>query len=273
MMNRSKIFTRVLLCGLCVAGSTTASERLFTYTYEPETMPKGLFEFEQWITWRAGRNSAVGQGDYNRFEFREEFEYGVTDNYTLALYVNTDFTSYRDSAIDSHFSEYEWKGISLENIYMVLNPAEKPVGLSLYLEGTIGKGEAEVEEKLILGQRHGDWKWAFNLVHATEWEEDFEETEGELEADFGLTRILSPRWAVGLEVRGQSHIPDYREFEDFALYVGPVVSYRRDKWWVALTVMPQVHGANYDGNPDGNTNLDLVGHERVNTRLLFGFSF
>ena len=36
-----------------------ATERFFTYTYEPETMLKGVLEYEQWLTLRAGRNSTV----------------------------------------------------------------------------------------------------------------------------------------------------------------------------------------------------------------------
>ena len=34
--------------------------------------------------------------------------------------------------------------------------------------------------------------------------------------------------------------------------------------------MPQVYGANFEGNPDNNQHLELEGHERVNVRLLFG---
>ncbi len=48
---------------------------------------------------------------------------------------------------------------------MVLNPAEHAVGLTLYLEPRYSGDQAEVEEKIILGQRHGNWKWAFNLTH------------------------------------------------------------------------------------------------------------
>jgi len=61
--------------------------------------------------------------------------------------------------------------------------------------------------------------------------------------------------------------------ENTALYVGPVVTYTRDKWWATLSVMPQVYGANFQDNPDGNTHLDLEGHERVNVRLIFGLNF
>ena len=37
--------------------------------------------------------------------------------------------------------------------------------------------------------------------------------------------------------------------------------------------MPQIYGANFGSNPDGNLHLDLQGHERLNVRLLFGFGF
>ena len=45
------------------------------------------------------------------------------------------------------------------------------------------------------------------------------------------------------------------------------------RWWGALTVMPQVYGANFDGNPDGIHHLELEGHERWNVRLIVGVNF
>ena len=164
-------------------------------------------------------------------------------------------------------------GISVENRYMVLNPATHAVGLTLYLEPAFSGEEAEIEQKIILGQRHGDWKWALNLTHATEWTDDFREVEGELEVSFGLAYQLSPRWAVGFEIRDHNELPGYKEWENTALYIGPVISYKREHWWAALTMMPQVYGANYTGDPDGNHSLELEGHERWNVRLLFGYNF
>ena len=81
---------------------------------------------------------------------------------------------------------------------MLLNPADHAVGLTLYLEPRFSGDEAEVEEKIILGQRHGDWKWAFNLTHATEWLDNLHTTEGELEASFGLARDFGKRWSLAL---------------------------------------------------------------------------
>ena len=261
------------LAGFAFIFAAPATERNFTYTYEPETMPKGGLEFEQWVTLHLGRDAAVGQEDYNRWEFRTEAEYGLTDNYTLSFYVNQSLENYVDPTSDTRVSDYHFDGISLENKYLVLNPAEKPVGLALYLEPRIAGDEAELEEKIILGQRHGLWKWAFNISHATEWLNDFRDVEGELEGSLGLTRELSRHWSLGIEARDHNELPDYNQWENTAVYVGPVVSYRNEKWWATLTVMPQVYGANFLGNPDANIHLDLEGHERWNIRLIAGISF
>ncbi|MBI3876529.1 MAG: hypothetical protein HY300_11365 [Verrucomicrobia bacterium] len=261
-----------LVCALCLAESR-ADERRFTYTYEPETMPAGGMEFEQWITLRTQRNKAVGQSNFNLWEVRSALEYGVTDNYAVELYLNTQSESFRDPATGADSSTFRFTGVSLENRYQVWNPAEKFVGLTLYLEPRFSGDEAEVEQKIILGQRHGKWKWALNLTHAAEWSENLHKTEGEVEASFGIARQINKRWALGLELRDHNELPDYAKWENTALFLGPVVSYRQEKWWAALTVMPQVYGANFIGNPDNNRHLDLEGHERVNVRLIFGISF
>lgn len=262
------------LCAAALSlGTALATERSFTYTYEPETMPKGGMEYEQWVTLRAGRNTAVGQQDYNRWELRHELEYGVTDNYTLSLYFNESLEHFHDPVEQRSHSRFHFDGVSLENKYLVLNPAEKPVGLALYLEPRFAGDEAELEQKIILGQRYGDWKWAFNLTHATEWFDDLHQTEGEVEASLGITRALGTHWSLGLEARDHNELPDYSLWENTALYIGPVLAYKQEKWWAALTVMPQIFGANFDGNPSKSNYQELEGHERWNARLIVGFSF
>jgi len=194
-------------------------------------------EFEQWVTLRTQRNKTVGQDNFNRWELREEFEYGVTDNYTVALYLNTQAESFRDPIAGAIKSKFEFAGVSIENRYMVLNPATHAVGLALYLEPRFSGDEAEVEEKIILGQRRGNWKWALNLSHATEWEDDLREVVGELEASLGIARDFGKGWAAGLEFRNHTELPEYEKWEHTAFFLGPVVSYRREKWWAALTIM------------------------------------
>ena len=263
-----------ILLGLwLVAGAAHADHRLFTDTYEPETEPQGDWEYEEDVRLRAGRNATVGQEHYQQWVFRHEIEYGVTDRYTTSLYLNHADTHFTDPTLGRTTSHHEYTGVSWENRYLVLDPVTHPVGLTLYLEPTYDGENAELEQKIILGQRHGDWKWALNLTHATEWSDSFHAKEGELELTFGVARQLNRRWAVGLELRDHNELPDYRHWENTAVYLGPVVSYRRWNWWAALSVMPQIYGANYLGNADNNTHLDLEGHERWNVRLLFGFGF
>src|SRR5204863_8383441 len=141
-------------------------------------------------------------------------------------------TNFRNPDSGAHISHFQYDGVSLENRYLVLNPVEHVVGLALYLEPRIGPHEAELEEKLILGQRHGDWKWALSLTHATEWQDNFHSTEGEVELSFGLTRKFSSHWSIGLEARDHSELPEYRIWENTMLCVGPVVTYQQGKWRV-----------------------------------------
>jgi hypothetical protein len=204
---------------------------------------------------------------------RQELEYGVTDWYSASLYVNESIQRFRDPATGGNVSDADWKGISIENRFNVVNPATHKIGLTLYVEGRYSGQEAELEEKIIIGQRHGDWKWALNLMHATEWADHFRRHEGELELTAGLARQLTRRWSLGFEIREHNELPEYDKWENTAVFVGPVVSYRRNGWWAALSVMPQIYGTNFSGNPDQNSHLELEGHERLNVRLLFGFTF
>jgi len=256
-----------------IAATALADNRLFTYTYEPETEPKGDWEFEQSITSRLMRNSTVGQKDYQRWQFSTEVEYGFTDRYTASLRINDDYESFTDPATGVTAGNNRWAGLSMENRFMVLDPLNSPVGLTLYLEPTYDGQNFELEQKIILGQRYGDWKWALNLSHATEWEDEFREKEGELELSAGLAYQLTHRWSVGIELRDHNELPEYEQWENTALYLGPVISYHRQSWWAALSVMPQVWGHNFTGDPDGDKSFELEGHERLNMRLLVGFSF
>ena len=269
---RHILWVALLALTFCSA-NLRADERRFSYTYEPETLPKGDTEFETWITLRSQRNKTVGQENFNRWELRQALEYGVNDRYTVEFYLNEASQSYRNPATGEDISESRFGGVSLENRYMMLNPAEHVVGLTLYLEARFSGDEAEVEQKIILGRRQGNWKWAFNLTHATEWSENFHKAEGELEASLGISRDLNPHWSIGLELRDHNELPDYQKWENTALFLGPVISCRREKWWAVLSVLPQIYGVNHGGDPDGNRHLELEGHERLNVRFLFGIDF
>lgn len=262
----------IFLCLLCTSAVAFADNRLFTYTYEPETEPKGDWELEQTITSRIGRNATVGQKEYQSWKFSTEIEHGFTDRYTAAFYVHDTFTHYLVPG-GGRVSDNRWTGFSLENRYLVLDPRDNAIGLTVYLEPEYDGKNAELEQKIIIGQRFGKWKWAVNFTHATEWENDFREKEGEVELSAGLARDLSDHWSLGVELRNHYELPEYEEWENTAVYFGPTLSYHRQKWWAALSVMPQIFGVNFLEDEDRNHHLELEGHEKLNLRLMVGFSF
>ncbi len=282
-MNTRKL-AALLLFICCFPSSKTAyaSEKFFAYSYEPETMPQGASEFENWVTLRTQRNDAVEQHNYNKWELRQEFEYGVTDNYSVSLYLNESYEYFSSKSIDEdtgietteRTKVSSFDGVSIENRYMVLNPATNPVGLTLYFEPRFSGEALELEEKIILGQRVGDWKWALNISHATEWTEDFNKKEGELEFTFGLTREINKRWHLGVEFRNHNELPEYKTWQNTVFFAGPVVTYNQENWWVTVSALAQVYGKNYQKpDPDGKSNFELEGHEYLNVRCIIGISF
>ena len=249
-----------------------ADERFFTYSYEAASvLPKGAVEFEQWITYRGGKES----GNYARWDFREELEFGVTDRYTTALYLNfRDTFSDLSAAPGDEVDEFEFKGISSEHKFQLLNPHEKPIGMLAYGEVTTDGSELELEEKLIFQKFFGPdetWNAVFNIITEQEWEYEAAETgeESVLEFTAGLSYRLSRNWAIGAEARHHRvYSGMYDEEEANAWFVGPNVHFGSAKWWATLTVLPQVAG-----DPDTRWGLELDEHTRIEVRLIAGYNF
>ena len=90
-----------------------------------------------------------------------------------------------------------------------------------------------------------------------------------LEVDAAACWFLTPRLTAGLELRSHTVVLPGDEPTRSALFLGPTVSYARQGWWVAASVLPQIRAL--AGASDGH--LDLVEHERVEVRFLFGLEF
>lgn len=274
MIESNKVMS--LKAGFIVAASVftmaavQADERLFTYSYEADSvLPKGGFEFEQWVTYRGGKEEGV----FARWDLREEIEYGVTDRYTTALYLNFRDTFSEDVAGVGDRDRFEFKGISSEHKFQLLNPNLNPVGVLLYGEITTDGHELELEQKLVLSKTLAEkWTLAFNAVIEEEWEFESHETEEALELQFtaGVSYRLNPNWSVGLEAL---HVREFEglgfnDQETSAYFIGPNLHYGTSRWWATLTVMPQI-----SGRPDTESGFDLVHQERVQVRLIAGINF
>lgn len=246
--------------------SASADERFFSYVYESDPMPEGGWELEQWITNQNGRDDQ----DYSAWNFRTEIEHGITANLTGALYLNWDSIRIDRDSGDST-TEAEFKGVSGELLYSILNPLLDPVGLAVYGEYTTDGTDQEAETKIILSKDLGNFILAAHAEYEMEWEREDQRTEQEASIEFALGAAykLSPQWSVGVEARNKSAYPDGldlsgQEYQTWS--VGPNVHYGSPKWWATLTVLPQVWG-NGDGSSGGR---NLVHEEEVEIRLLVG---
>ena len=265
-----------LLLAALAAGtlaSARADERFFTYVNDADVLPKGRWEFEQWLTYREGYPG--GDRDYNQhlWDFREEIEYGLTERLTTALYLNfrQEQTVARKEGLEDS-SEFYFKGVSAEFKYQLLNPNLKPVGLALYFEPTYNGHEQELEYKLLFSKNLGEkWVLAANAVYEQEWEQEEGKTQEEsvLEFTLGTAYRLTPKWSVGLEARYHSVYEGLglNEHLGSGWFVGPNVHYGSSKWWATLTILPQVAGNPSDGG------INRTEHQTFETRLLFGINF
>lgn len=240
----------VVLLGM--ASPALAGYRPFTFTYDTYPMAKGELEFEQWFTYSGPK---VDGESFNRFAFREEIEYGLTDNFRLAFYVPS--WSYEKS---KERSDVDFDNAGIEGILLLSNPTTDFLGVGLYGEVKFGEHELELEQKLLLHKDVGPWTFAYNLVVETELEGIFgahEETEveGVLGHTFGIAYSLSPSWRVGAEAIVESKFEDWSHYEGTTVYAGPVLSYQGSHvpgtdwtWWA--TVTPTVQLTNHHDEPD-----------------------
>jgi len=105
----------------CTAGGflsvtpARADERFFTHIQDADVLPKGAWEFEQWLTLRQGHPGGDRQFDQTLWDFREEVEYGFTDRLSGAMYLNfrqDQVVANQPGLSDS--SEFPFKGISTD---------------------------------------------------------------------------------------------------------------------------------------------------------------
>ena len=229
--HRALAFAAALVASATVA---SADPRPFTFSNDTYPMGKGDFEFEQWATWEHHTDEDPG---HNRIVFREELEFGVADNFDLAVYLPT--WSYEDTDEDDGL---KFQSVDVEAIVYLSNPVEDVVGFGIYNEAKIGEESLGFETKLLLQKDVGNWVFAYNLVLETEIEgifhgaEDENEIEGELKHTFGVAYALTEGIFVGAEAVVESEYEDWSEYEGTSVYAGPVVSVQNlGPVWITAT--------------------------------------
>ena len=212
--------------------SAFAGARHFTFIYEAMTSAPGSVEMENWMTW--GRTSNPTRSD--EVAFRHELEFGVTNNFQASVYLADWFY-----ARDAEHSGFTYSDSAVELIYNFTNPVIDPIGLSVYEEIKVGDRVFELESKLIAQKNMGPWIVAYNATLEAVWEgEHWRSRSGEFQQALGLSREISPRLSVGVELLHEFIFNDWRDTERIRnLFVGPNMSYRRGRWFVTVTALAQ----------------------------------
>lgn len=257
----------------------------FTYIRGSQTEAKGELELEQWTTARIGKES----GDYLGMDFNTELEYGVTDRFQVAGYLNYNYHHLNDAAGSSRtyddLNRFQFNGGSIELKYQFLSAYKDPVGLALYVEpgyATVktrsgaSTDEVELDIKFIVQKNFLDHRLitAFNYTLEPEWERDGKdwETALNMEWSLGASYKLTDRWYLGVESRLSTEFEDadLNESEYLTLFIGPTIQYTADKWSAALTVLPQIAGWPDDRGTGG---LHLDSKERLEIRCRVNWEF
>lgn len=227
--------------------------RHFTFLYETTTAPPGSIEFENWATLQTGNPD---DRRFSEFDFRHEFEFGITNRLQLSLYL-ADWryqTGFADRA-----SGFAYSASAIEAIYNLTNPVIDPVGISLYEEIRVGDRLVESESKLIAQKNFGRWILDYNATLEAGWEEQgLKKQNGELQQALGASYEISPRLSVGVEFLHEFVFPDWRD-EITNVFAGPNVSYRRQQWFVTASALAQA--TNTSDEPD------------LQLRTIFGIGF
>lgn len=258
-------------------GTASADEPLFGYVYTSDTLPKGKFEVEQWITDR----EAQAHGHYHDFEMSTEAEYGLLNNLQAAFYwnytyINADGNSVRgltegNDIKPSHdpthsYTDIHNDGFSAEFLYRVLSPYTSPVGLAFYVEPEWGPKEYGVELRGIIQKNFLDDR----LVLAANGWVEFEREAGSnlgspgeeeyapdgskvtstyAETDLGVSYRFRPNWSVGLEFRNHNEFRgisvSHGTQDHTAFFLGPNIHYGGRRWFFTLSALRQLGAVPY----------------------------
>ncbi|MEO8616677.1 MAG: hypothetical protein ABI600_16150 [Luteolibacter sp.] len=226
----------IVACLGAAAISTTAANagaRRFTYSYETTTMPAGAMELESSVTWKTNQAS---DPDFERFDIRHEFEYGVTDKLQLAFYF-ADWR-YEESATES--GKTEFRDVAVEAIYNLTDPNTSAFGSAIYGEIKGSDDFIELEAKLLLQKNFGAWMLVYNIGGEIAWEDDYQNDEAELMQSAGVSYQINPSWSAGAEVLHEIAVPDVDTIGDSGLFVGPNIAWRSKRFAVTITGLWQV---------------------------------
>jgi hypothetical protein len=211
------IFVVIAICTTVIY----ADRRAYVWTYEYMTMPKDKSELEYYLTTKIP--DIHKYDNKNTWENQLEYEYGLTDRWDIALYQRWQQTNTTTK------DKFEYTGTKLRTRYRFGEKGMYPLDTLLYLE-YIRPDDSDapeiLEAKIILAKDMDKFNIAYNQIL-----KDGISNGGSTEYEYatGFSYEFNPKWKVGLESTGN--------LTDDKYYVGPTISFAREKFWLAMGVL------------------------------------
>ncbi len=214
------VFTVCLLGVACISENALADRRSYVWTYEYQTMPKGMAEIEFYLT---EEQKNIDKARPNVWKPQVELEYGVTDHFDVSMYQQ-----FEQSNTDKS-SDFKYEGFKIRTRYRVSERSKLPVDVLLYLE-YIRPGDFkepnELEEKLVLAKDIGNFNISYNQIFVQKLESD---SMAEYEYATGLSYEITPSIKIGVESKGN--------YLDKKYYLGPTIGLATSKFWVNMGIV------------------------------------
>src|SRR3989338_6742434 len=144
------------------AQKSFADRRSYVWTYEYQTMPKGHFEVEYYLT-EEQKNIEKAKG--TTWKHWLELEYGVTDRFDISMYQQ-----FKQSNTGSS-NTFEYDGFKIRGRYRISEKDKLPIDTLVYLE-YIRNDNLEkpnvFEGKLILAKDIWNFNIAYNQIFKQE---------------------------------------------------------------------------------------------------------
>ncbi len=247
-----------------------AQDRVFTNTFQSNVLSSGLKDIEYSAKWNSKRSNF-----FNSFNQRIEFEIGLGKNIQTSLYLNFDSKTFFDETIKiiQHTNSI---GFSAELKWKLTDPTVNKIGSALYSEVSSDGEEWEFESKLILDKQIKHHLMAVNIVQETEMEIELEHEKVKYNMEYpvsinlGYMYSLNKKIGIGIEAKNFNDIAPEEGWESSLLFIGPVLNFHSDGWYINISCMPQIR--NFKLTPEFSLNMDLTEHERFESRILLSFN-
>lgn len=214
----------ILFLILGLTQNSFADRRSYVWTYEYQTLPKGMSEIEYYSTVKI---PDTNDQSIKTLENWLEFEYGVTNHFDLAVYQMFKTKDKREE------TDTKYDGTKVRARYRFGEKGQYLLDPLLYVEykrSAKHHDPHQLELKVILAKDIGNFNIAYNQILNQALESD-----GVTESEYalGIKYKLNHWFSLGAESKG-SYLSD-------KYYFGPTFSFGFGRFWVSAGVVSRMH--------------------------------